>query len=69
MFQALQMLDKKWSPEERFVAIKKTVKATVEEILGKMPRRTKQPWVLEYTLKLMDERTELKNRPATHKDV
>ena len=69
-FEELRLLEDDKPPEEMFKKVKDTVTATAESILGKAPRRSKQPWISEETQQLMDRRKELKiNRSNVDGDI
>ena len=59
-FEVLKLLDEDPQPNELFKEFKEAVPTTAREVLGKVPRKDRNLWISENTLRLMDRRRALK---------
>ena len=59
-FEVLKLSDEDRQPNELFKKLKEAVLTTAWEMLGKVPKKKRKPWISENTLRLMDRRRALK---------
>ena len=59
-FVVLKPLDEDRQLDELFKEFKEVVVTMAGEVLGKVPKKTRKPWISNNTLRLMDKRRALK---------
>ena len=59
-FEVLKLLDEDRQPNELFKEFKEAVLTTAREVLGKVPKKNRKPWISENIPRLMDRRRTLK---------